>query len=143
MNQVIFHAAFAVADLKRTKEYYVCGLGCKAGRETAASIILDFYGNQLVAHVTKDKLEPQGSIYPRHFGLIFTAEQDWENLEARVRKLGLRFYEEPKARFVGKATEHRTMFLEDPFYNLLEFKFYRHPSAIFGNREISEIGDQE
>ncbi len=133
--------AFPVKDIQKTKEYYVDLLGCEAGRETAASVILNFYGHQLVAHLTKQNLQPQGSIYPRHFGLIFTNETDWENFEARLREKQVKFYEEPKRRFIGKITEHRTMFLEDPFYNLLEFKYYVHPEAIFGELKGESVGD--
>lgn len=142
-GQVLFHAAFPVKDIKLTKEFYVNKLGCKAGRETAASIILDLYGHQLVAHLTKLELQPQGSIYPRHLGLIFTEEADWESLKERLQEHKVKFIEEPKTRFVGKITEHKTMFIEDPFFNLLEFKFYRHYEAIFGYVEGAEIGDPE
>jgi hypothetical protein len=100
------------------------------------------YGHQLVAHVTKEPLTPQKGIYPRHFGLIFTAEANWKALLARAEQQNLSFYEEPKLRFPGQLTEHRTFFLQDPFYNLLEFKFYRHYEAIFGGRELTAIGDR-
>jgi hypothetical protein len=52
------------------------------------------------------------------------------------------FYQEPRLRFSGQLTEHRTFFLEDPFHNLLEFKFYRHYEAIFGGKEVAEVGDR-
>ncbi|HZG40348.1 MAG TPA: glyoxalase, partial [Nodosilinea sp.] len=74
---VLFHLAFPVADIPTTKEFYVNGLGCEPGRETPNSLILNLYGHQLVAHTTTD-LVPQKGIYPRHFGLVFTAETDWE-----------------------------------------------------------------
>jgi uncharacterized protein len=47
-----------------------------------------------------------------------------------------------KNRFVGSPLEHRTFFLEDPFYNLMEFKYYRYPEAIFGSSEHTQIGDR-
>jgi extradiol dioxygenase family protein len=116
-------------------------LGCEAGRENAQALILNFYGHQVVAHKTKQPLTPQQGIYPRHFGLIFPQESDWENILQRAKDRLLSFYQEPKLRFLGELTEHRTFFLEDPFYNLLEFKFYRHFEAVFGGRELSKIGD--
>jgi uncharacterized protein len=142
-NTVIFHAAFPIKDLKLAKEFYVNALGCKAGRETPASIILEFYGHQLVAHLTKLELKPQGSIYPRHLGLIFTQESDWEELKTKLLNHKISFVDEPKTRFSGKITEHKTMFIEDPFFNLLEFKFYKHYEAIFGNIAGEAIGDSE
>ncbi|HEY9668180.1 MAG TPA: VOC family protein [Coleofasciculaceae cyanobacterium] len=142
MNSVLFHLAFPVADIEQTKQYYADGLGCKIGRESRHAVILNLYGHQLVAHLTKEPLTPQQGIYPRHFGLIFTAETDWEVLLMRARQRELTFYEEPKLRFPDQLTEHRTFFLQDPFYNLLEFKFYRHSEAIFGGRELMAIGDR-
>jgi hypothetical protein len=141
MNTTLFHLAFPITDIALAKKFYVEGLGCVAGRETNHALILDLYGHQLVAHITKDPLTPQKGIYPRHFGLIFTAQSDWENLLARSQQQQLLFREEPKHRFPGLPLEHRTFFLEDPFYNLMEFKYYRHAEAIFGSYEYTLIGD--
>lgn len=143
MNQTIFHLAFPVADIAQTKAFYVDGLGCIAGRETRHALILDLYGHQLVAHVTKEPLTPQRGIYPRHFGLIFTSQSDWESLLRRSQQQQLLFREEPKHRFAGSPLEHSTFFLEDPFYNLIEFKYYRHAEAIFGKYEYALIGDPQ
>jgi extradiol dioxygenase family protein len=142
MNPVLFHLAFPVTDLEQTKDYYAGGLGCEIGRESHKAVILNLYGHQLVAHLTKQLLTPQKGIYPRHFGLIFTAEADWEALRERAQQRQLIFYEEPKLRFPGQLTEHRTFFLQDPFYNLIEFKFYCHSEAIFGGYEYAQIGDR-
>jgi hypothetical protein len=142
MNQILFHLAFPVTDIAQTKAYYVDGLGCVAGRENKHALILNLYGHQLVAHMTKEPLTPQRGIYPRHFGLIFSAEADWEDLLRRSQQRQLLFFEEAKHRFVGSPLEHRTFFLEDPFYNLMEFKYYRYPEAIFGSSEYAQIGDR-
>lgn len=142
MKPTIFHLAFPVTDITQTKTYYVDDLGCIPGRESPHAIILNLYGHQLVAHITKEPLTPQRGIYPRHFGLIFTSEQDWQELLQRAQNKQLKFREQPKSRFVGSPLEHFTFFLEDPFYNLIEFKYYRDPEAIFGNSEIQEIGDR-
>jgi len=142
MNQVLFHLAFPVTDIAQTKAYYVNGLGCVAGRENNHALILNLYGHQLVAHMTKEPLTSQRGIYPRHFGLIFTVEADWEDLLKRSQQRELLFFEEAKHRFVGSPLEHRTFFLEDPFHNLMEFKYYRYPEAIFGSPEYTQIGDR-
>jgi extradiol dioxygenase family protein len=143
MAQTLFHLAFPVANIAQTKEFYVDGLGCEAGRETATALILNLYGHQLVAHVSQEPLTPQRGIYPRHFGLVFVDEADWEALLARSHQRQLRFYQQPKHRFMGSSVEHRTFFLEDPFFNLLEFKFYRYAGAVFGDRDYAQVGDQE
>ncbi len=141
--QTLFHLAFPVTDIAIAKEYYGNGLGCAVGRENAKSVILNLYGHQLVAHLTDQPLTPQPGIYPHHFGLVFLAEADWEALLERAQRKGLKFYQSPKYRFTGSPLEHRTFFLEDPFHNLMEFKYYAHPSAIFGEVEFVQIGDRE
>lgn len=137
---VLFHLAFPVADIATTKAYYVEGLGCTAGRESANSVILNLYNHQIVAHTTAE-LVPQQGIYPRHFGLVFLAEADFEALLNRALEKGLKLFQQPKRRFPGSPLEHRTFFLEDPFYNLLEFKYYCNPQAIFGEVAHTQVGD--
>ncbi|MGQ4646798.1 VOC family protein [Lyngbya aestuarii] len=142
MNPVLFHLAFPVTDIEQAKEYYGNGLGCEIGRESRNAVILNLYGNQLVAHLTQETITPQRGIYPRHFGLVFTAEADWEAMLSHVQQKQLTFYQEPRLRFPDEITEHRTFFLQDPFSNLMEFKFYRHTEAIFGSRESAAVGDR-
>jgi uncharacterized protein len=140
MHKAIFHLAFPVTDLNSAKKFYVDGLGCTLGRESDSALILGLAGNQIVAHLAKESVEQKG-IYPRHFGLVFTSEKDWQALVDRAKAKGLKFYQEPRHRFPGQRTEHRTFFLEDPSRNLLEFKHYTHESAIFGEQGHGEIGD--
>lgn len=141
-SSVMFHLAIPINDTVKAKAFYQIGLGCEVGRENANAIIFNFYGHQLVAHMSKQPLTPQKGIYPRHFGLIFADEADWSTILAKATDQSLVFYQQPKLRFPGELTEHRTFFLEDPFYNLLEFKYYRHTEAIFGGRELTAIGDR-
>ena len=141
MNQTLFHLAFPVTDIAVAKAYYAEKLGCTVGRENAQSVIFNLYGHQLVGHIT-DELTVQQGIYPSHFGLIFTAEADWEALLERSHQQDLRFYQQPKYRFTGSRLEHRTFFLVDPFHNLMEFKYYAHASAIFGEADFAQIGDR-
>ena len=146
----IFHLSFPVKNIAQTKEFYVEGLGCTAGRESPNSLILNLQGHQLVAHIVSndigdeigdESLEKQKGIYPRHFGITFETEQAWESFLSNAQQKGLTFYQQPKHRFKGERIEHRTFFLEDPFQNLLEFKYYVHPSAIFGELQYSKVGD--
>lgn len=143
MGRVVFHLAFPVTDLEEAKRFYVDGLGCLLGRQSASAVTLELKGHQLVAHLTKQPVAPQKGIYPRHFGLVFTEEKDWQAMVERAKAQSLRFYQEPRRRYPDTRIEHRTFFLEDPFHNLLEFKHYTHESAIFGEQEYAEIGDAE
>lgn len=140
MEEVIFHLAFPVSDLEEAKRFYVDGLGCALGRESPRAITLELSGHQLVGQLVP-AAERQKGIYPRHFGLIFKEESAWQALVDRAKAKGLRFYQSPRRRFEGTRLEHATVFLEDPSHNLLEFKWYRHESAIFGEREFGEVGD--
>ena len=142
MNTSIFHLSFPVRDIESTKEFYILGLGCRIGRQSAVAIMLDFHGHQIVAQVT-DNLEPQQSnIYPRHFGLVCQTEGEWTQLRDRAKNNQLPFFREPQRRFTGKPIEHLSFFLKDPSHNLLEFKYYLNTNAIFGEQSFSEIGDE-
>lgn len=140
-NNAIFHLAIPIADVTQAKEFYAEGLGCPVGRENQSAVIFDFYGTQLVGHITSESLVPQSGIYPRHLGLILPTELAWQELCDRARRLDLAFYGQPKLRFPRQAIEHHCFFLSDPFHNLLEFKHYTHPEVIFGGRESNLIGD--
>ncbi|MEN9205214.1 MAG: VOC family protein [Thermostichales cyanobacterium SZTDM-1c_bins_54] len=142
MEGVRFHLAFPVTDIEQAKAFYAEGLGCEVGRETRHSVIFNLAGHQLVAHLTPTPPEAQKGIYPRHGGLIFAREEDWQGMRQQLEARQVAFFEPPRWRFVGEITEHATFFVRDPFGNLWEFKYYRHPEAIFGAREFSRIGDR-
>ena len=143
MDSILFHLAFPVHDLTAVKRFYVDGLGCLLGRESDVAVTLQLGGHQIVAQLTSQLLERQKGIYPRHFGLIFTSQQDWQALADLANANGLSFYQQPRVRYVGTRIEHRTFFLEDPSHNLLEFKHYTYESAIFGEHEYMEVGDKD
>jgi uncharacterized protein len=107
---------------------------------SAARSAVNPAGHQLVGHLSPELPEQKG-IYPRHFGLIFSSLADWQALADRAKTQGLRFYQQPRVRFPGTRIEHHTFFLEDPSRNLLEFKHYTHESAVFGERDVAEVGD--
>jgi hypothetical protein len=143
MEKFIFHLAIPITSTDSAKEFYADLLGAKVGRENRQAVIFNFYGHQLVGHVTNSEnlVEPK-SIYPRHFGIIFTDVSDWDNLLSKCEKSQLSFYQPARVRFVGEITEHKTFFLQDPFFNILELKYYRHYEAIFGASEFVAIGDR-
>jgi extradiol dioxygenase family protein len=143
MASVFFHLAFPVHDLKAAKRFYVDGLGCSLGRESDSAMTLQLGGHQIVAQLSVQSLERQKGIYPRHFGLIFTSQHDWQALADLASTNGLTFYQQPRLRYPGTRIEHRTFFLEDPSHNLLEFKHYTYESAIFGEHAYREVGDKD
>ncbi|MCC0175749.1 VOC family protein [Waterburya agarophytonicola K14] len=141
ISSAIFHLAIPINDVTIAKQFYRDGLGCAVGRENKSAAIFNFYGTQLVGHITQEKLVKQAGIYPRHLGLILPTKSEWDKLCDRAKKHGLTFYQQPKLRFPNQTLEHYTFFLEDPFYNLLEFKYYSNSCVIFGGTEIDLIGD--
>ena len=143
MGGVLFHLAFPVHDLEEARRFYVDGLGCALGRASGTALTLELQGHQIVAHLSKHPLEKQKGIYPRHFGLIFMRLEDWEKMAERAQERVLNFCQKPHQRFPGSRLEHSTFMLEDPSHNLLEFKHYKYPSAIFGEQQITQVGDPE
>ena len=139
----LFHLAFPVRELSVAKHFYVDGLGCVLGRESATAVTFGLAGHQLIAHLAADGIVPQKGVYPRHFGLVLTLEAEWQALADRAKDNGLKFYQQPRRRFTGTRIEHLTFFLEDPSHNLLEFKHYLYESAIFGERDFTSVGDAE
>lgn len=142
MGSVFFHLAFPVHDLEEAKRFYVDGLGCTLGRRSEHAMVMELNRHQIVAQLTTEPLTRQKGIYPRHFGLVFTDEKEWQAVAERARTHGLKFYQQPRRRFPGTRLEHQTFFLEDPSHNLLEFKHYTHETAILGEHDAPVIGDE-
>ena len=137
----IFHLAIPITDVGEAKKFYGDALGCKVGRENKSAVIFNFYGTQLVGHLTQQSIEKQPGIYPRHLGLILPIKSAWQEICDRAKQQNLTFYHQPKLRFPRQVLEHYSFFLEDPFYNLLEFKYYSEPEVIFGGRQSNLIGE--
>lgn len=142
-SPALFHLSIPASDLDETEQWYVNGLGCRAGRRSDRALILDLGGHQLVAQVEGNGIPPQRGIYPRHFGLVFAEEAQWQHLVERVRGNGLPFAVDPRCRYEGEELEHLTFFVVDPSGNWLEFKHYRRAEAILGCHHLTEVGDRE
>ena len=132
-----FHLAFPVDDLSTARAFYGGLLGCPEGRSSDAWVDFDFYGHQVVAHLSPEEVgraaanQVDGKDVPvRHFGVILPWD-NWHALANRVRQAGVRFVIEPGIRFAGQVGEQATMFLLDPAGNALEFKTFRDMGKIF------------
>ncbi|MCW9706009.1 VOC family protein [Fodinibius salsisoli] len=133
----LFHLAFPVADLEETLHFYKNILGCTTGRSSDHWIDFNFWGHQVVAHLSPDEAgrsstnEVDGHKVPaKHFGLILEWEQ-WQELAERLQEKGIDFIIDPYIRFEGEAGEQATMFFKDPSGNALEFKAFRNEEQIF------------
>lgn len=120
------HIAVPARDLDEAVEFYVFGLGAKLARRYADRVTFDFFGDQLVCHLS-EKVPETAVAYPRHFGVSFARAADFDRLVRLVEHRKLRVLAGPSVRFEGTAEQHRTIFLADPSNNVLEFKNYDDP----------------
>jgi uncharacterized protein len=127
----VFHLAIPTHDLDEAQDFYVTKLGCKLARRYNDRITLDFFGDQVVCHLTPDEPAQPESLYPRHFGVTFREAADFEALHACAVARKISFYSDVSRRFEGLVEEHRTFVLVDPTGNLLEFKHYNDPRMMY------------
>jgi extradiol dioxygenase family protein len=125
-----FHLAIPARDLDEAYDFYVTGLGCKLARRYPDRITLDFFGDQVVCHLS-EKIDAAPELYPRHFGVTFRERADWERLRKLAETRGLQFFAKPFLRFEGMVEEHASFVLQDPSHNLLEFKQYADPRMMY------------
>jgi extradiol dioxygenase family protein len=77
-----FHLAFTVNDLAATQLFYTQVLGCTEGRSSDQWIDFNFYGHQIVAHLSPqtgedaivNPVDGQGVPVP-HFGVVLSMTQ--------------------------------------------------------------------
>jgi extradiol dioxygenase family protein len=127
----VFHLAIPVHDLAAAEYFYVDLLGCKLARRYPDRITLDFFGDQLVCHLTERTPAMPASLYPRHFGVTFRDPADFEALHALAVTRKVPVFADVSTRFEALVEEHRTFVLLDPSGNLLEFKHYRDPRMMY------------
>ena len=132
-----FHLAFPVRDLSEARAFYGTLLGCPEGRSSDDWVDFDFFGHQIVAHLSADSVldkahnEVDGEQVPvRHFGVILSMSQ-WHTLVDRLKLGKVEFAIAPDTRFAGEPGEQATFFIRDPSGNALEFKAFDDESRIF------------
>ena len=135
--QPLFHLAFPVDDLAQARRFYGELLGCPEGRSSKDWVDFNFYGHQIVAHLSpgeaghRNTSAVDGHDVPvRHFGAILPMAE-WEKLAAKLQAAGTKFVIEPHVRFKGQVGEQATMFFLDPSGNALEFKAFGDLSQVF------------
>ena len=96
-----FHLAIPTHDLDAAQDFYVTKLGCKLARRYHDRITLDFFGDQVVCHLTPGEPATPESLYPRHFGVTFREAADFEALHACAVIRKIPFYHEVSLRFEG------------------------------------------
>ena len=134
----LFHLAFNVTDLERTRQFYGGVLGCREGRSTATWVDFDFFGHQLSMHLGEPfataatGLVGEHRVPMPHFGAVL-ALPDWQALAQRLQDAGVAFILPPQLRFAGQPGEQWTMFFCDPFGNPIEIKGFASLDSVYAS----------
>lgn len=128
---MIFHLAIPIHDIPLAKDFYTSVFQATVGREYPGYVIFNFFGHQVVGHMTKGCETQEVSMYPRHFGVIPETYDDFETLYQRAKEKSAPFFEERFERFKDKPGWHETFFVMDPSKNLIEVKYYHDKEYIF------------
>ena len=131
-----FHLAIPVSNLEKSVIYYRDILGLKEGRSSNKWADFDFFGHQLVCHVS-DSINEQisnpvdGEEVPvPHFGVVLSIEE-FEAFLLKINDKDIDFIIEPTIRFKGEVGEQRTMFFRDPSGNAIEIKAFKDMQNLF------------
>jgi extradiol dioxygenase family protein len=137
MSRPRFHLAFPVRDLDEARAFYAGLLGCREGRSADEWVDFDFFGHEIVAHLSPAEAPHKahnwvdGEPVPvRHFGVILSLPE-WRAIAGKLRESGVRFLIEPTVRFPGQRGEQATMFFTDPSGNALELKAFADDAMVF------------
>ena len=131
-----FHLAIPVTDLEESKKFYHNLLGAKIGRFSDTWIDFNFFGHQLVCHLSPNSISEilnpvdQEDVPVPHYGVVL----DWNQFGAMIKQLEekkINFFIKPTIRFKGEVGEQATAFLKDPSGNAIEFKSFRNMDNLF------------
>ncbi len=122
----ILHLSIPVADLARSRRFYVERLGCPAGRRTEVFADVFFFGCQLTLQLRPDEVGGPPGV--RHFGVTLPAE-GWGRLVASLQAAGVTVVSGPTTRHVGTPAEETKVALADPDGHVIELKTYVDPRA--------------
>ncbi|MEL7490017.1 MAG: VOC family protein [Pseudomonadota bacterium] len=132
----LFHLAIPVHDLKAAEEFYSGVLGCAQGRRSDTWIDYNFFGHQLVTHLSSEtspaatNAVEDEQVPVLHFGALLDFET-WEATAAKLKAANAPFIIEPTVRHEGKPGEQHIFFVKDPSGNALEFKSMTNMDEVF------------
>jgi uncharacterized protein len=131
----VFHLAIPAYDLDATIAFYVTTLGCKLARRYDDRVTIDFFGDQLVCHLSPAPATTPAMqdlpMYPRHFGVTFRDGADFDAVYDLCTQRNVPLYADVSLRFEGRVEVHRTFVACDPAQNLIEFKHYADPRMMY------------
>ena len=133
-----FHLAIPVSNLEESVAYYRDTLGLREGRSSNKWADFDFFGHQLVCHVSNiinDQITNpvDGEEVPvPHFGVVLSIEK-FEEFLLQINDKNIDFIIKPTIRFKGEIGEQRTMFFRDPSGNAIEIKAFKDMKKLFSS----------
>jgi len=133
-----FHLAIPVSNLEESVAYYRDTLGLREGRSSNKWADFDFFGHQLVCHVSNIINEQitnpvDGEEVPvPHFGVVLSIEK-FEEFLLQINNKNIDFIIKPTIRFKGEIGEQRTMFFRDPSGNAIEIKAFKDMNKLFSS----------
>ena len=133
-----FHLAIPVSNLEESVIYYRDILGLEEGRSSKKWADFNFFGHQLVCHVS-DNINEQvtnpvdGEEVPvPHFGVVLSIEE-FEDFLFKISDKDIDFIIKPTVRFKGEIGEQRTLFFRDPSGNAIEIKAFKDINNLFSS----------
>ena len=133
-----FHLAIPVFNLEESVIYYRDILGLEEGRSSKKWADFNFFGHQLVCHVS-DNINEQvtnpvdGEEVPvPHFGVVLSIEE-FEDFLSKISDKDIDFIIKPTVRFKGEIGEQRTLFFRDPSGNAIEIKAFKDMNNLFSS----------
>ena len=133
-----FHLAIPVSNLEESVAYYRDTLGLLEGRSSNKWADFNFFGHQLVCHVSNIINEQitnpvDGEEVPvPHFGVVLSIEE-FEEFLLKINDKNIDFIIKPTIRFKGEIGEQRTMFFRDPSGNAIEIKAFKDMNNLFSS----------
>ena len=133
-----FHLAIPVSNLEESVAYYRDTLGLREGRSSNKWADFNFFGHQLVCHVSNIINEQitnpvDGDEVPvPHFGVVLSIEE-FEEFLLQINDKNIDFIIKPTIRFKGEIGEQRTMFFRDPSGNAIEIKAFKDMENLFNS----------
>ena len=133
-----FHLAIPVSNLEESVIYYRDILGLEEVRSSKKWADFNFFGHQLVCHVS-DNINEQvtnpvdGEEVPvPHFGVVLSIEE-FEDFLFKISDKDIDFIIKPTVRFKGEIGEQRTLFFRDPSGNAIEIKAFKDMNNLFSS----------
>ena len=127
----IFHLAIPTHDLALSKEFYTKCFEATLGRDYDHYTIFNVFGHQVVTHLNPNAISKDVTMYPRHYGIILEARDDFDKIYNLCKQAKAPFFEDLFERYQNEKGWHFSFFVSDPSNNLIELKYYVNKNDIF------------